>query len=358
MRVNIHDTWFDLHELGTVSLSGLGLTESVGLQLLRSWIDGQQEFTFHTSGSTGAPRPIAFSRSQLESSAKLSINALGLKAGMKSLACLDPRFVAGAMMIIRSAVAGMDLILRRPSSNPLLELREEVDFAALVPLQLSAAILECPAKITSIAVVIVGGAGIPESILAPLDSYTNRLYATYGMTETLTHVALRKLNNPGKQDSFYLLPGISASSDERKCLVLNAPHLGPLPISTNDLVEWNKDGSFRVIGRYDDVINSGGVKIQPGRVELVVDQVLRQLGISCRYFVSAVPDEQLNESVALVLEGSPLPAFVEHEMKELFSARLDKYELPRQFLYAAHFEETDSLKIDKRGTLKMLRKTT
>lgn len=358
MRVNINDKWFDLHALATASRSDLGLTESVGLQLLRSWFDGQQDFTFHTSGSTGAPRPITFSRTQLEASAKLSIDALGLKPGMKSLACLDPRFVAGGMMIIRSAVAGMDVVIRRPSSNPLIDLREKVDFAALVPLQLSAALLDCPDKIALISVVIVGGAAIPESMIPSLDSYSGRFFATYGMTETLTHIALRKLNNPGKQNSFYLLPGISASSDERNCLVINAPHLGPMPIVTNDLVDWNNDGSFRVLGRYDDVINSGGVKIQPGRVELVVDQVHRQLGLSCRYFVSAMPDARLHETVVLVMEGSPLPAAVEDEMKKLLNSQLDKFESPRQILYAAHFEETDSLKIDKSATMKRLKKTT
>lgn len=352
MRIHVNETWLNTAALESLSIGETG-PESISLQLLKKWFSGQQEFTFHSSGSTGDPKPVTFHRSQLEASAHLSIDALGLRPRMKSLACLDARHVAGAMMLIRSAVAGMDIVIRRPSANPLLDLNESIDFAALVPLQLQAALHECPAKLEPISIVIIGGAPLSESVVPALATFATQFYTTYGMTETLTHIALRKLNGTAARKNFSLLPGISAVQDERGCIVVSAPHLDG-PIRTNDVVQFEEDGSFRILGRYDAVINSGGVKIQPGRIEPVVERVLMQLDVSRRSFVAGLPDERLSESVVLVLEGSPLPPRMEEDLKEMLLSRLDRYQMPRRILYADHFMETPSQKIDKKGTLRSL----
>lgn len=358
MRVNVNGEWLNIAALDALAISKLDVTESTCIQLLQAWIRGQEQFTFHTSGSTGTPKPVTFHRRQLEASANLSISTLSLKPGMKSLACLDPRFVAGAMMVIRSAIAGMDMIVRKPSAHPFADLDIVPDFAALVPLQLLSALKENPKKLAAMSVVIIGGAPLEESVITQLDSYSTKFYATYGMTETLTHIALRKLNGADKQDCYHLLPGVSGASDDRGCLIINASHLGPEPIATNDLVEWYPGGGFRLTGRYDDVINSGGVKIHPGRVELVVEQAMKQLGLRCRYFVAGLPDERLHEAVVLVFEGSPLPLEVESELSNILNARLNRHEVPKRFLYSPHFEETATQKVDKRTTLKFLDKKT
>lgn len=357
MRINVSGTWWNLDALDTIPSSALGVSEATALQLLRDWINGEQHFTFHTSGSTGTPKSITFHRDQLEASARLTLQALGLRHGMRCLVCLDTRFVAGALMVVRSVLADMDLIIREPSANPLAG-SEPADFIAVVPLQLTTLLEESPSLLQRVSVVIIGGAPLPEAVIPQLETFENSFYATYGMTETLTHIALRKLNGPGQQQSFHLLPGILASADDRGCLVISAPHLGPEPVRTNDLVEWMEDGGFRIAGRFNDVINSGGVKVQPQRVEFAVEQVLKQMGIRCRFFVAAIPDDRLTESVGLVMEGSPLPPPVEAELKDLLSVILGRFELPRYILYSTHFEETDTQKIDRKGTVSaIVRKT-
>jgi O-succinylbenzoic acid--CoA ligase len=164
------------------------------------------------------------------------------------------------------------------------------------------------------------------------------------------------LNGPSRQGHFYPLPGIQVRLDDRGCLVVHALHLGIPPVITNDLARLETDGGFTITGRYDEVINSGGVKVQPRRVEAAAEQALSALGIRCRYFAIGVPDEQLHQAVCLVLEGSPLPTTVEDTLKENLSRLLGKYEVPREIYYSAHFTETATQKVDRQGSLATARK--
>ncbi len=355
MRVNVSGSWWQTDALGSVPKATLQPSEIEAIRLLEEWNRGREEFTFITSGSTGAPKAMSFRRHQLEASAKMSIQALGLKSGMTALACLDTRYVAGAMMVVRTAVAKMHLIIRNPSSNPLKDLDWTVDFLAVAPLQIAALLDESLGQLNKTAVVIVGGGPIPNSMIPRLQRVAPACFATYGMTETLTHVALRRLNGKRPQTSFHLLPTVSAHADDRGCLVIEAPHLGPKPIETNDLVEWTKDGGFRVMGRIDSVINSGGIKVQPARVERAVEQVLTKLSIARRYFVAGVPDERLYESVVLVTEGLPFTITQEEELKKLLASKLGKFEMPRLLLYCPRFVETATQKIDRIATLDSVR---
>jgi O-succinylbenzoic acid--CoA ligase len=354
MRINVRGTWWQSDALSSIDLRSLSDSEAAAIRLLADWDNGKLEFTFRTSGSTGPPKSVTFGRSQVAASAQLSIDALGVKKGMTALACLDTNFVAGAMMVIRSVVARMDLIVREPVRNPLKELDEAVDFLAVVPMQLAALMDESLAQLNNVSVIIVGGSPIPDAIVPRLQTLRPACFATYGMTETLTHVALQRLNGPERERSFHLLTGISASLDDRGCLVIEAPHLGPGPLHTNDLAEWTDDGGFRILGRSDDVINSGGVKIQSGRVEYAVGLALQQMGMACRYFVTSVPDELLKESAALVLEGSPMPGKVENDLKRLLASMLNKFEVPRHLLYTPRFMETATQKVDRKATMALI----
>lgn len=351
MRIDFGDAWWNPHDPGASLPALSGPSSQAALRLILEWNDGQQNFTFQTSGSTGSPKVIRFQRSQLEASARLSIDALGLREGLCALVCLDTRFVAGAMMVVRSLLTGMDLIVREPSGNPLKDLTNPVDFVALVPLQLTTILEESPELLDKTSTVIIGGAMLPEPVADSLSKLKPAFFATYGMTETLTHIALRRLNGAGQQTSFHPLPTVKVSTDHRGCLVIEAPHLGATAIQTNDLVTWMPDGGFRIKGRVDEVINSGAVKVHPANVEYIVGQVLKTLGIPRRYFVAGAPDERLQQAVCLVIEGPPLSPETTRELLAQLRKQLTSYETPRQLLFTPHFSETPTQKVDKRATL-------
>jgi len=351
MRINFGGAWWNPDEPGASPPAVSGPSSQAALRLILEWKNGQQNFTFQTSGSTGSPKVISFQRSQLEASARLSIDALGLHAGLCALACLDSRFVAGAMMVVRSILADMDLLVREPSGNPLKHLTNPADFIALVPLQLTTILEESPELLDKTSTVIIGGAMLPEPVADSLSKFKPAFFATYGMTETLTHIALRRLNGAGRQTSFHPLNTVSVSADDRGCLLIEAPHLGATAVQTNDLVTWMPDGGFRIKGRADEVINSGAVKVHPANVEYVVGQVFKTLGIPRRYFVSGAPDERLHQSVCLVVEGSPLSPEITRELLAQLRKQLTSYETPRRLLFTPHFSETPTQKVDKRATL-------
>lgn len=323
-------------------------------KLIQQWMDGVPQFTFQTSGSTGTPKQLTFERDQLETSARISERALRLKSGYTSLVCLDVDFVAGAMMVVRSLVTGMNIIVRPVSSNPLHGLEERIDFAAFVPLQVSTLIAEAPDALDEIKTVIIGGAKLSDNTTRALQERSSAFFATYGMTETLTHVALQKLNDPGKQNAFHLLPEFSAACDDRGCLVVEASHLGANPVVTNDIVELLSETTFRVVGRVDEVINSGGIKVHPHKVEGIATVILNAIAPETRFIVGAIPDERLGERVVLILEGSPRTDEDELKILSTLALRLSAYETPKEIRYVQRFRQTATQKIDRRAVMDSL----
>lgn len=353
IRINIGGTWFNLGD--QIPSTYLGQQESNVLRLIDQWQNGSTSFSFQTSGSTGPPRQIVFHRDQLAASAQLTATAFQLKSGYTALVCLDVNFVAGAMMVVRCLVTQMNMIIRPPSSDPLDGLHEPIDFAAFVPQQVQTLLdQKTTAQLDTMRTVIIGGAPISNDTIEKLQLRKAAFYATYGMTETLTHVAILKLNGPDRQREFHLLPGIKISIDGRGCLVLHAPHLGPDPIITNDLVEISSENTFRLRGRKDHVINSGGIKIQLQKVEEAVQEVFDETGIKNRFFASGIPDEKLGERLVLVIEGSPLSHNQEQIIIRGVAPALTQFETPRSLLYAPHFSLTPTRKIDRIATLASL----
>ncbi len=357
LRLKAANEWLTLSDLknGHTPVS-LNDQEKNALQFCHQWLNGQQKFEFQTSGSTGTPKKIIFTRAQLKTSASLTAEALHLQPGYSALICLDVNFIAGAMMMVRSLVTGMDMIIKAPSSNPLKDFSDIIDFVALVPYQLVTVLDQSPSALNKLKIVIIGAAPLKEAVIDRLQDFSPAFYATYGMTETITHVALQKLNGPDRKNFFRLLPGIHASTDDRGCLILTASHLGRKPIVTNDLVTLLDERSFRWIGRYDQVINSGGIKIPAEKVEGAVDSILRGLKIQKRFFITGLPDSKLGEQVALILEGERLSHDQEHGIKTVLAQELDTYEIPKIFLYVSAFPETSTQKIDRAGTIKLVRR--
>lgn len=328
--------------------------EKAILSFCQAWLSGRQDFPIETSGSTGPPKQIMLHRGQMEASARLTETALGLKEGYTALLCLDPRYIAGQMMLVRAMVTGMKVIAVEPCANPLEKIGDDpIDFSALVPYQLHA-ILHDPRtrkKLSGFKCVLVGGSALDVPTATSLADLDCRCFASYGMTETITHIALQQLNGPGKQEYFQALDGVKVSTDSRHCLVIRAAHLGDVEIVTNDLVEIQAPGRFRWLGRFDNVINSGGIKIVPEKIERAVGHIFASLHLANRFFVTARPHETLGEHVVLMVEGEMAGTLRTEIMRQL-EKLLSRYELPKEITAIARFELTATGKIDRGKTMK------
>lgn len=229
--------------------------------------------TVHTSGSTGAPKAFAAEKSRMRASARATIAFLRLKPGCTNLLAMPLRFIAGKMVVVRSVECGLNLIPVEPCANPFLEHREAVDLCALTPMQ-AATVLANPATsrfLLESRAVILGGGPVDEELTAKLQSAQGAVYASYGMTETLSHVALRRLNGPTADAGFRALPGVTISLSALNTLQIEAPAVAAQTLITHDRARFNPDGTFSLIGRLDNVINTGAVKIQIEEVVLVLE---------------------------------------------------------------------------------------
>ncbi len=297
------------------------------------WLHPSPTIGLQTSGSTGLPRKIAMKKSWMENSARLTAEVFDLKRGDTALLCLPPQFIAGRMMLVRAMHLGLELEVTEPSSDPLAAIRREIDFAAMTPLQLSQSITQ--GRLEKVKTLLVGGAQVSPALIKQTQLLKTRVFETWGMTETASHIAIRPLNGVHKSDCFSALPGVRFSQDERGCLVIQADHLGGEAIATNDVVELLHHRAFRWLGRYDNVINSGSVKIFP---ELIEQKLAPHLAAR-QFYITATADEALGQKVVLLIEGEPFPL-----PQEAWDS-LAKYEKPREIRFINRFSCTESGKI-------------
>jgi O-succinylbenzoic acid--CoA ligase len=302
----------------------------------------------------------------MSASARLTGQVLGLQAGDQALVCLATQYIAGMMMLVRGFELGLELTIVEPSVRPLRDFSPEThfDFCAFVPLQLEQILTESPGQqaiLNRMKAILVGGAPISPALQPRLQAITAPLYHTYGMTETASHIALKRLNGPQASDYFTPLPGVETGLDQRGCLTITATVTQGQTIQTNDLAELRPDGSFKWLGRIDNVINSGGVKVQVENVEVVLEAVLRTLHhgryANRRFLVGPLPHEQLGQSVVAIIEGQPLAAEVQVELKSKLQKELTPYEIPRTFYFLPTLPETPTGKIDRVACLQQIAPT-
>jgi O-succinylbenzoic acid--CoA ligase len=317
---------------------------------------GAQEFGLRTSGSTGQPQLIALKRRQLAASAARTGDYFDLGPGDRALVCLNCDFIGGKMMVVRGLERNMHLTIVEPHADPLAEAPAgaEFDFAAFVPLQLRAVLAAGRVvQLNNMRAILVGGAGVEPSLLAEIQQLTVPVYLTYGMTETASHMALRRLNGPEASGYYRVLPGLHLGQDERGCLTVRGDVTDDQLVVTNDRITLLDKHIFDWLGRVDFIINSGGVKVQAEKVELVLDVALAELGYTRRAFVAGRPDERLGQAVTAYLEGPPLTGTDEQKLLALLAKRLDKYEIPKAVGYIPAFEATASGKLDRAATLRL-----
>lgn len=310
---------------------------------LHQWYDESQGMTLFTSGSTGPPKKIVLSRESMIASAEMTGRFFGLKPGMNAHLCLSPDFVAGKMMIVRALVHKMNLLTTTQEANPLEQSTQPIDFSAMVPLQVAAILKHNPRKMDLVSTLIIGGGPVTAFLEEQLVDLKTRCWHTYGMTETLSHIALRPLNGPDRSEWFVPLPGVNLGVDLRGCLVIEAPAISPEKVITNDLVLLD-DNRFQVLGRLDDVIISAGHKLHPSLIE-------RKIGswLTHPFFLSGEQHPAAGQMPVLFVEAQP-----EENLRQLISQKLQQqlatHEVPRKIILLDRFVYLESGKIDRQAT--------
>lgn len=327
--------------------------EASTLSFLGQWLRNETHFILQTSGSTGEPKKIQVTRDQLVASARSTLQALAIRQKARAFICLPTQYIAGIMMLVRCLEGDLHMTIVEPSADPLENLpTESFDFAAMVPYQAEEIVkkrglpgIHCIQKI------ILGGAPLSSALQTTLKDASVSVYLTYGMTETLSHIALQKISGADRQDFLTALPSVVLSQDERGCLLIETPYL-PEKVVTNDLVEFVNSTSFRWLGRWDNVINSGGIKLFPEKIERAVSSAFDQLGIRPNFFVAGIPHEKLGTQAVLVVESAT--SLQEETFRTLLGESLKSIELPKQIYYLPSFEYTPTGKLKRKESLQKL----
>jgi o-succinylbenzoate---CoA ligase len=311
---------------------------------LLEWKNSTPFIKVKTSGSTGAPKTIQIRKDHMVRSAYNTLSYFGIKEGEKAYLCLSVDTIAGKMMIVRAIVGQLKLIIGKVSTDSLLYCPKDVSFVALVPLQLTFAVENCAENLAAINYVITGGAPVSNSLQQQLADKHITVYQTFGMTETISHIAMRKIGF--KKDEFFkALSGISFSQGSENTLIIHCPELGHQTLETNDIIELKDDHQFKWLGRKDHVINSGGVKIHPEEVEDKLSAI-----IQIPFFVAGIPDEKFGQKLILVVESTTVVSID----KTNFEKVLDKYQVPKEQWCFRGFIRTESNKINRIKTLKQI----
>lgn len=338
-----HYTIKDLKEVAYNLIKDGELYEREIGDFLLQWTDSNQTLSVETSGSTGKPKLIKLNKQAMVESAIVTGDYFNLKPGDSALLCLPVTYIAGKMMLVRAIVLGLELDSVMPNSRPLQFVDKTYKFTAMVPLQLR----ESFGELSKINTLIVGGAAISQDLISEILKSDAAIYATYGMTETITHIAVKKLNKLKANSSkpvFEVLPNVEISLDDRNCLIINAPYLNTARIVTNDLVKLHSKTTFDLLGRIDNVINSGGIKIHPEQLEARLDS-----HIDSDFIITSRKNKTLGEEVILVVEGDKYIL-----QKEIFKT-LKKHEVPKSIFFIKHFNRTSSGKINRVKTIDALK---
>lgn len=315
-------------------------------EFILNWFDSSDFILQKTSGSTGVPKEIKLKKSAMVASAKKTIQFFKLKENDTAWLCLPTEYIAGKMMIVRAIVGHLNLLISEPSGTPLIP-KQPIEFTAMVPLQ-AQKLLESGSNFNSLKKLILGGAVSSSNLIEKLQNISTEVHATYGMTETCSHIALQRLNGANPDRYFKILNGVSISTNSNNCLVIHAPELLETSIETNDIVELISPTEFLVKGRIDNVINTGGIKVSPEEMENRITQLINRECI-----IVPERDTLLGHCLVLIVEGN--------YTEELASVLLEKikfgigrHKSPKKIRFIEVFPRTSSLKIDRKKVLEQL----
>jgi O-succinylbenzoic acid--CoA ligase len=310
-------------------------------EFLAEWRNESLYVEVKTSGSTGEPKRMLVEKQRMRASARITCDFLGLRSGDTALLCMPLDYIAGKMMVVRALERDLRLTTVEPSGHPLAaEQGDGYTFAAMVPMQVynSLQVPEERERLKGIRHLIIGGGAIDEALAEELKLFPNNVWSTYGMTETLSHIALRRLSGPEASEWYTPFPSVGVSLSEDDCLVIDAPEVCKERLVTNDIAELaTQSQTFRILGRKDNVICSGGIKIQAEEVERMLKAHLR-----VPYLISKKADRKFGEVVVLLTEGNV------EEARTVCEAVLPKYQRPKAYVHVSEIPMTETKKPARR----------
>ena len=340
----LHFSFEDLKEVAYSLIKEGEPYEQVTGNFLIDWLNNKNVLYVNTSGSTGQPKTIKLKKQAMVNSAIATGDFFGLQPGDKAIDCLPSHYIAGKMMLVRAMILGLEIDCVEPSAHPIFDYEKKYDFCAMIPLQLKHTINYTD----NIKTIIVGGSKVTKPLLERIKSCKSKFYETYGMTETVTHVAVRQLSSEAvKGDGlFKALPNVTFGQDERECLIVNASKLVNEALITNDIVDLHSETSFMLLGRFDNVINSGGVKLFPEQIEDKLQPVIDE-----RFIIAGEEDAALGEKLILIVEN-PRDSVesVGNRIKHIKG--LTKFQVPKEIYITDKFLETVNGKIQRDKTIK------
>lgn len=304
-------------------------------EFINQWQSPSPTLLVHTSGSTGKPKPMLVEKRRMEASARITCQFLGLKRGDSALLCMPLDYIAGKMMVVRAIVWGLQLIDIPPCGHPLKQIDTAPVFAAMVPMQVYNSMQDDDErqKLWQIKHLIIGGGAISDEMAAELRLHPNAVWSTYGMTETLSHIALRRLSGPQASEWYEPFDGVNVSTNADGCMVIDAPTVCALPLTTNDIAEIAADGRrFRIRGRKDNVICSGGIKLQIEEMEAKLRPY-----INVPFLISKRSDPKFGETVVMIAETNDIES-----LKTICKKRLNKYEQPHKYIAVDSIPTTET----------------
>ena len=315
----------------------------------KDWLSKKAEFAIKTSGSTDKPKTIVFKRAQLQKSAHRTLQTLGLNKGDRVLMCLNPNFVAGKMMLVRALEGRLNLQIVSPSANPLrkIKIEQQFEFASFFTNQIERILEESPSKLEKINTILIGGGALHPKLEQDLQKVKSRILHSYATTETLSHQALRHVNGKDRSHAFHAVRDVSFAKDERSCLVINDHLLGLKHLVTNDIVELIDASSFRWRGRFDNIVNSGGIKIQLEETEDLIKELLTKRGLTHQFCLLAKPDLALSQKLVLII-GDPKNHLSKSQLLDLLKEQLPKYHAPKEIILVPTLYFTKTGKIDRK----------
>lgn len=307
---------------------------------LEEWFSDSDTVKVQTSGSTGVPKIFDIEKNKMINSAEMTCNFLGLQEGDTALICLPVEYISGKMMVVRSIVRKLKLMIVDPSTKPVEHLNEEIDFCAMTPLQVENSL----DQLHLIKNLIIGGAAISESLKIKiiqtlrLSNSSTKIFETYGMSETLSHIGLKQVA-PNPEDFFTIFENVEISKDERGCLKIFAPKVNDEVLQTNDLIEIKDGNMFRFLGRIDNVINSGGVKIFPEQLEALVKKEIPN-----EVVFLGIDDEILGQKLILIVEGEQSEVLIDKISNVPFEKNFHK---PKEIIFLEKIPRTPNGKVNR-----------
>ncbi|GGG52352.1 AMP-binding protein [Epilithonimonas arachidiradicis] len=337
----------DLFKASPIHQTSSNEFETKVLDFINEWFSESKTVKIMSSGSTGIPKIFDIEKSKMLNSAEMTCDFLDLKEGNSALLCLPIEYISGKMMVVRSISRKLKLKIAPISLNPLENTNEDTDFCAMTPLQVENSL----EKIHLIKNLIIGGAAVSETLKSKISqtlkssNSQTKIFETYGMSETLSHIALKQVF-PNQQDWFKVFDGVDISLDERGCLKIFAPKLNSEVLQTNDLVEINDKKQFKFLGRIDNIINSGGAKIFPEELEKLVKKVIPN-----EVVFLGIEDEKLGQKLVLIIEGEESQS-INHQLSTINYKK--SFHKPKEIIFVEQIPRTPNGKVNRLELKKLI----